>query len=108
MTKHKGRTVPPQPTAALDTSERRVRACLKACEGLSTATLEAGNLKLMLDALPRFHSALWHVSQSLDEVCTSPDGLAQLRAVVDSLYTGVGKMCDGAGRPRAPDAGAQL
>ena len=40
--RHKGRTVPPQPTLAPDTSERRIRACLKACEGIATETLEAG------------------------------------------------------------------
>ena len=37
----KGRPVPPIPMPA-GADERRIRACLKACEHISTAALEAG------------------------------------------------------------------
>ena len=108
MTKHKGRPVPPQPTPALDTSERRVRACLKACEGIATETLEAGGLNFVLDKLPEVQTVLAQVYTSADEVCVVPDGLDLLRQAVGGLYRGVGKMCDIAARPRTPDVGEQL
>ncbi len=69
MTKHRGRTVPPQPTPAPDTSERRIRACVKACEGLSTEALEDGMVKAVFDTPFEYRAVL-----------------ADLRAVVERLH----------------------
>ncbi len=110
MTKHKhqGRTVPPPATPAPDTSDRRVNACLAACEGIATETLEAGGLNFVLDKLPALQTVLAQVYTSADEVCVVPNGLDLLRQAVGGLYRGVGKMCDIAARPRAPAAGEKL
>ncbi len=93
----KGRTPPPGRPPLL---ERRIQACLKACEGISTEALESGNLKLVLDQLTSLHTALRALEQSAGEVCDQPDGVTQLQTALGSLERGVGTMCDGAGRPR--------
>ena len=94
MTKHRGRTVPPQPTPASDTSERRVRACVKACEGLTTEALEDGMVQLVFDAPFQIRDVLAQVREILPEV----------REVLAPYHRGFSKMCDAVeiARGRAP------
>ena len=84
MTKHKGRPVPPQPTPALDTSERRVRACLKACEGLTTEALEDGMVQLVFDAPFQIRDVLAQLREILPEA----------REVLGRYHRGFSDMCD--------------
>ena len=83
--RHKGRDVPPpRATPALDTSERRVRACLQACEGLTTEALEDGMVKIVFDAPFQIRDVLAKLRAILPAA----------REVLDPYHRGFSKMCD--------------
>ena len=72
--RHKGRPVPAPSTPALDTAARRIRACLTACEGLTTEALEDGMVTIVFDAQFHYRALLAELRDVAARLHTMADG----------------------------------